>query len=178
MTPARWAYLAIGIFVAGIVLSFCSRRNGIEIGAQDQRIQTAATDVKELKLEKVIVDQVAEKEVAKSDRIRPERRAARAKVEIRGDTVIADEQTIVLPSVASLIRVDDRQGAQDSTSIHAQARSDTLANKLIAGLDVHVDLLEEAKRPRCSRKCGIAIGVVGTVGVVYVVVKVVAAIRH
>lgn len=166
-----------GALLLGVV-SFCSRRNGIAIGGQDQRITTAAADVKELRLEKVIVDQVAEEEVKKSDRIRPERRAARAKVQLRGDTVIADGQTIVLPSVVSLIRVDDRQGVQDSTSIRAKARSDSLGNVLVGGLDKHVDLLEEAKRPRCSRKCGVAIGVVGTVGAVVVVVQIVKLFRH
>lgn len=178
MTRRQIAALVVAGAVAIAVFGWCQKRSGISIGAQDQRIQTAAAGVQELKLEKVIVDQVAAEEVKKSDRIRPERRAARAKVEIRGDTVIADEQTIVLPSVASLIRVDDRQSAQDSTSIKAQARSDSLGKILVAGLDKHVDLLEEAKRPRCSRTCGIVIGTVGTVAVVYVVAKVVAAIRH
>lgn len=178
MTPARWAYLAIGILVAGGILSFCSRRDGIAIGAQDQRITAAAADVQELKLEKVIVDKVADAEVVKSDRIRTERRTARAKVELRGDTVIADGHAIELPSVSSLIRVDDRQGVQDSTSIDVKARSDSLGKILIAGLDKHVDLLEEAKRPRCSRKCGIAIGVGGTVAAVVVVAKIITAFRH
>jgi hypothetical protein len=90
---------------------------------------------------------------------------------LKGDTVIADGQTVVLPSVANLVRVADSRGEQDSTSLAKQ-------NLLIAGLDHHVDLLQEAKRPRCSTKCGIVIGTAATVTVVVIAVKIIRAVGH
>lgn len=146
------------------VAGWCIRRDGINRGAIDQRIQTSATEVKELKHDAVVV---RAQTIAK----RKEYHAARSKVELEGDTVVADGKTVELPSVASLIRVADAHSAQDSVD---QAKQDLL----VAGLDKRVNLLEEAKRPRCSMKCGVVVGTAGTIAVVYVVVKIIKAVGH
>jgi hypothetical protein len=156
----------VAILIAVAVFGWCQRREGQKVGAVDQEIKAAAVVVTARKA-------AAGVELKKSVAKRAEYHAARAKVELKGDTVIADGQSVFLPSVANLVKVADSRGEQDSTSIAKQ-------NLLIGSLDHHVDLLQEAKRPRCSTKCGIVIGTAATVTVVVVVAKVIqwAARRH
>lgn len=152
------------IVVAFGVFGFCQRREGQQLGAINQEIKASAIVVQAQKAEAGV-------EIKKSVAKRTEYHAARAKVELKGDTVIADGQAIVLPSVANLIKVADSRGAQDSTSLAKQ-------NLLIGSLDHHVDLLQEAKRPRCSTKCGIVIGTAATVTVVVIAVQIIKAVGH
>jgi hypothetical protein len=154
----------VALVVAVAVFGWCQRREGQQLGAINQEIKASAVVVQAQKVDAGV-------EVRKSVAKRTEYHAARAKVEIKGDTVIADGQTVVLPSVANLIKVADSRGAQDSTSLAKQ-------NLLIGSLDHHVDLLQEAKRPRCSTKCGIVIGTAVTVTVVVIAVKVLRAVSH
>lgn len=157
--------------VAGVVtllvvagFAFLIHRDGERQGAVKQELKVNAGHVQELRAAAVVV---RAKTVAK----RKEYRAARAKVVVKGDTVIADGKTVELPSVASLIRVADSRGAQDSTDMAKQ-------DLLIATLGQRVNLLERVKEPRCGRKCGIAIGVAGTGAVLYVAIRIIGAARH
>lgn len=156
------AGVAIAITVG--VFGWCQRREGQQLGAINQEIKASAVVVKAQRV-------AAGAEVKKSIAKKAEYHAARAKVELKGDTVIADGQTVVLPSVARLVKVADSRGAQDSASLAKQ-------NLLIAGLDHHVDLLQEARRPRCSTKCGVVIGTATTVTVVVIAVKILRAVGH
>lgn len=168
----------VAIAVVLLVLGWCRQREAFNAGRADQRLETNAGVVKELRTKAVVVDKAAAVEVKKSVAKRAEYHAARAKVEVKGDTVFADGKQIEMPSVTDLIRVADSRGDQDSTTIVKQAAQDT-ANKAINwGLGQRVDLLEEAKRPRCSRKCGVAIGVAGTAAVVVIAVKILRAVGH
>ena len=151
----------VAIAIAIAVFGWCQRREGQKVGAVNPELKANAVVVQAQKADVVV-------EVKKSVAKRKEYHAARAKVELKGDTVIADGQAVVLPSVADLVKVADSRGEQDSTSIAKQ-------NLLIASLDHRVDLLQEMKRPRCSRKCGVVIGVAGTAAVVYVAVRIIQA---
>lgn len=166
MTPSLWRKILAGavIAIAIGVFGWCQRRDGEKAGAVNQEIKASAIVVT---ARKAAVATELEKSVAK----RVEYHTARAKVELKGDTVIADGKTVELPSVASLITVADARGAQDSASLAKQ-------NLLVSSLDHHVDLLAEAKRPRCSTKCGIVIGTATTLTLVVVVSKIVRAISH
>lgn len=166
------------VVIAIAVFGWCQRREGVKTGALNQEIVTSTAAVKDLKLEAVVVDKAAQVEVKKSVAKRADYQAARAKVELKGDTVIADGQSIVLPSVAAALVKADTMSVEDSTAIAKQARSDTLKTVLVGALDHHVDLLEEAKRPRCSVKCGVVIGTVTTVAVVIIAVKIIRAVGH
>lgn len=168
----------VAIAIAVLVFGWCQRREGVKQGQLDQKITASAEKVEDLKLEAALVDADAKVEVKKAIAKRPEYRAARAKIEVKGDTVIADGQSVVLPSLADFVKVADSGHAQDSTAIDKQARSDTLQKVLVGALDDHVDLLQEAKRPRFGTKTGIAIGVVGTAAVVYVAVKIIRVLGH
>lgn len=159
-----WIVAGVGILIAFALFGFCERRAGKEEGAIKQEIKESAVVVKARKQESAI-------EVKKSVAKRAEYHAARAKVEVKGDTVIADGQTVVMPSVANLVKVADARGDQDSTSITKQ-------DLLVGALSDHVDLLQKEKSPRCGKKCGIVIGVVGTAGVVYVAVRIIKALAH
>lgn len=150
------------VLVALAVFGFCERRAGVKAGAVDQEIKASAIVVKAARAD---VDVELKKSIAK----RKEYHAARAKIQVKGDTVVADGQSVVLPAVAGFVRVADSRGDQDSTSIRKQ-------DLLVAATDHHVDLVQEMKKPRCGKNCGIAIGVVGTVGTVYVVFRVIDAI--
>jgi hypothetical protein len=156
--------VGVAIAIAVAVFGWCQRREGQQLGAINQEIKASAVVVQ---AERTGAGVEVKKSVAK----KAEYHAVRAKVELKGDTVIADGQTVVLPSVANLVRVADSRGDQDSTSLAKQ-------NLLIAGLDHHVDLLQEAKRPRCSTKCGIVIGTAATVTVVVIAVKIIRAVGH
>lgn len=155
--------IVVGLLVIVAVISLV-HRDGEKKGAVNQELKTNAAEVKDLRVAAVVVRKQSETKKA-------EYHAARAKVELKGDTVVADGKSIELPSVASLITVADARGAQDSVSL---AKQDTL----IAALGKRVDLLEEAKQPWCGRKCGIAVGAVGTVGLVYVAVRIIRAVGH
>jgi hypothetical protein len=154
----------VAIAIAVAVFGWCQRREGQKAGAINQEIRASAVVVQAQKAD-VAVD--LKKSVAK----RTEYHAARAKVEVKGDTVIADGQSIVMPSVANMVKVADSRGDQDSTSMRKQ-------DLLIAGLDHHIDLVEEMKKPRCSRTCGIVIGTAATVTVVVIAVKIIRAVGH
>lgn len=152
----------VAIAIAVLVFGWCQRREGQKVGAIDQEIHASAVVVKAQKADVAV-------EIKKSVTKRAEYHAARAKVELKGDTVVADGQTVVMPSVAAALVKADSMSAQDSTSIAKQ-------NLLVGALDHHVDLLQEAKRPRFGTKTGIAIGVVGTAAVVYLAVKIIKAV--
>jgi hypothetical protein len=154
----------VALVIAVVVFGWCQRREGVKVGAVNQEIKASAIVVT---AEKADVQVELKKSVAK----RTEYKAARAKVEIKGDTIFADGKEIEMPSVVGLIKVADARGAQDSTSMAKQ-------DLLVGALDHHVDLLEEAKKPRCSTKCGVVIGTVGTVAVVYVAIRIIKAVAH
>jgi hypothetical protein len=164
--------------IAVVVLAYCERRAGIQVGQVEQKIVASGERVKQLEAAVAAVDKETAVQVEKSTTKRTEYRAARAKVEVKGDSVIADGQRVDMPSVAAALIKGDAMGTQDSTAIREQARSDTLQHVLVGALDHHVDLLQEEKRPRFGTKTGIAIGVVGTVGVVYVAVRIIKAVAH
>src|SRR4051812_37474087 len=91
--------------IAIVAFGWCMRHEGEKRGAVDQKLEANAGQVKELKLEAVVVDRAAAIEVKKSVAKKAEYHAARAKVELKGDTVFADGKEVVLPSVAALIKV-------------------------------------------------------------------------
>lgn len=155
--------IAVGLLVIWAVIALV-HRDGEKKGAVRQELKANAVVVE---AEKADVATEVKKSVAK----RAEYHAARAKVVVEGDTVIADGKTVELPSVASLIRVADSRGAQDSASMAKQ-------DLLIGTLGKRVDLLEDTKQPWCGRKCGIAIGVGGTAAAVYIAVRIIKAVAH
>lgn len=178
LTPRRKIVAGVIAIAILAVVGFCIRRDGIRTGRENQAIAANEIVVKDLKAKGAVVDKAAAVDVKKSIAKKAEYHTARAKVEIKGDTVFADGRQIEMPSVVSLIKVADSRGAQDSTTIVKQAAQDT-ANKAINwGLGQRVDLLEEAKRPRCSRTCGIVIGTAATVTVVVIAVKIIRAVGH
>lgn len=167
----------VAIAILGVA-GWCIRRDSFNAGRVDQRLETSATAVKHLTIEKVVVDKAADVEVKKSIAKRPEYRAARAKIEIQGDSVFADGQRLELPSLADFVKVADARAGQDSTTIVKQAEARSKGDILVGALTSHVDLLQEVKKPRCSRKCGVVIGVAGTAVVVIIAVKIIQAVGH
>lgn len=154
----------IGLVVVIAVIALV-HRDGEKKGAVRQELKTNAAEVKQSKAEVVVAR-------AESEQKREVYHVARSKVVLEGDTVVADGKTVELPSVATLIKVADARGAKDSTSLAKQ-------DLLIATLGKRVDLLQQEKEPWCGRRCGITIGVAGTIGVAYVIVKVVLPlVRH
>jgi hypothetical protein len=164
MTSRTKIVAGVAVAIALAVFGFCERRAGQQIGAVNQELKASAIVVTAERADAVV-------EVKKSVAKRAEYNAARAKVELKGDTVIADGQSVVLPSVANFVKVADSRGVQDSTSLAKQ-------DLLVGGLDHHIDLLEEAKKPRCSTKCGLVIGAAVTVTVVVIAVKIIKAVGH
>lgn len=159
-----WILAGVVAAIALAVFGFCERRAGKQEGAVNQEIKASAVVVKARKADAAI-------EVKKSVTKRAEYNAARAKVEVKGDTVVADRQSAVMPSVAALVKVADARGSQDSTSIAKQ-------DLLVGALSDHVDLLQQEKKPRIGFKTGVALGVVATGVVVYVAVKIIKAVGH
>lgn len=167
MKPFTWPEkIAAGVIVclAIGVFAWLIHRDGEKKGALLQEIKASAVVVTAARSDVKV-------EALKSATKKAEYHAARAKVVLQGDTVIADGKSIDLPSVANLIRVADARGAQDSTSMAKQ-------NLLVGALDHHVDLVQELHAPRFGTKTGIAIGVVATVGVTYLAVKIIRAVAH
>lgn len=134
-------------------------------------------------------------------------RAAQAHVVLRGDTAIAgDTSQILLPEIASMIRITLDAGEQKDTTIAKQAATivqDSLTIKDQAGTigdlqatvaskdvviadhvesekkaDEQIATLEKQKNPRCSMKCGIAIGTAGALTIVTIAVKIIRAVGH
>jgi hypothetical protein len=169
--------IIVGLFVVAAVVALV-HRDGVKKGAVKQELKENAAVVKDLRAKAVVADKAAAVEVKKSVAKRAEYHAARAKVEVKGDTVFADGRQIEMPSVVALIKVADSRGDQDSTTISKQAAQDT-ANKAVDwGLGKRVNLLEHEKQPLCGRKCGIAIGVAGAGVVVIVAVHIINALGH
>jgi len=164
--------------LAVVLLAYCEKRSGIQIGQVEQKITASAEHVKHIEAAVAAVDRETKVEVARAATKRSDYHAARAKVQLKGDSVIADGQRVELPSVAAALAKADTMSRQDSTAIKAQARSDTLEHVLVGALNDHVDLLQEEKRPRCSATCGIVVGTVGTALVVVIAVKVIQALGH
>jgi hypothetical protein len=161
----RQKIIGAAVIIIGVALfGWCEKRSGIQSGALSQEIKASAVVVNARKADVAVQ---LKKSVAK----RAEYKAARAKVTVKGDTVIADGQSVVMPSVANLVKIADSRGEQDSTSMAKQ-------DLLVGALDHHVDLVQEMKKPRIGVKTGIAIGVVGTVAVVYIGVKIIKALGH
>jgi hypothetical protein len=166
------------VAIALVVFGWCEHRSGVKAGAVDQKLEANAVSVKQNRAAAVVVQKAADVEVKKSAIVRITYRAARAKVEVKGDTVISDGQSIVLPAVANLIKVSDTLAVQDSVTIEKTGASKAAVDSLVSSLDGRVDLLQEVKKPRIGMKTGIAIGVVGTVGVVYIGIKIIRALAH
>jgi hypothetical protein len=178
MKPFPHWRIAAGVVAIAVlaVCGWCIRRDGIAVGALDQKISAAADKSKIL--ERVIhqVDDSAKIEAQKSVAKKAEYHAARAKVRLEGDTVIADGQHAVMPSVTQLIKAADARGEQDSTTIVKEVDKSAARDSLIAAQGVHIDLLQEAKRPRFGTKTGFVVGAAATVGVIWVAVKIIKVV--
>lgn len=168
--------------VAAVVLlsvfGWCEHRAGVKVGALDQKIVASAARVKSIETAVAAADQETKVEVNKLVAKNADYRGARAKVELKGDTVIADGQSIVLPSVAAALVKADSLSIQVPPTVVKQTRSDSLNTVLVGALDHHIDLVEELHKPRIGVKTGIAIGVVGTAAVVVIAVKIIRAVAR
>jgi hypothetical protein len=171
-------FAGVGLAIAVAVFGFCERRAGVQVGALDQKIVASAARVKQTETAVAAADQETKVEVKKLVTKNADYQGARAKVELKGDTVVADGQSVVMPSVAAALVKADSLSVQVAPTVIKQTRSDSLQKVLAGALNDHIDLLQKEKKPRIGVKTGIAIGVVGTVGVVYIAVKIIRAIGH
>lgn len=177
--PLRTKIIAgVAIAIAVVVLAYCERRAGKSIGALSQKIVASSARVNEIETTVAAADAETRVEVKKLVTKNADYRGARANIELKGDTVVADGQRVELPSVVAALVKADSLSAQVPPTVVKQTRSDSLQNVLVGALDHHIDLLEEAKKPRIGVKTGVVIGVVVTVGVVYIGVKIIRAIGH
>jgi hypothetical protein len=184
--------LGLGVTIALAVAAWFVHRDGIAKGAVDQKLATNATAIvtsnKKTAVDSVAVvvaEKVADTAVKRSLAVRKTYNAARAKIVVKGDSVFVDGQSLELPSLADFVNVADSRVALDSTAIVKVVAADTSKSVMlsdnrvgIALRDERVDVLEDAKRPWCSVKCGVAIGVGTTVVVVVLAVKVIRAVSH
>lgn len=177
--PLRALIVAVvALAIAGLVLAYCERSAGRSIGALSQKIVASTARVKSI--ETAVAAAVADTKVETKKLVTKDAdyQGARAKVALKGDTVIADGESVVLPSVAAALVKADSLSVQVAPTVVKQTRSDSLQNVLFGAYREHVDLLQEEKKPRIGLKTGIAIGVVATVGVVYLGVKIIRALGH
>jgi hypothetical protein len=184
--------LALAIAIALAVGAWFIHRDGVAKGAVDQKLTTnaaaIATSNQVSSLDSavdVVAEKVADTAVKRSAAARAPYHAARSKIVIKGDSVFVDGQSLDLPSIADFVNVADSRAATDSTAIVKVAAADTTKAVRIsdyrAGITLRDDrngILEDAKRPWCSVKCGVAIGVTTTVVVVVIAVKILKAVSH
>lgn len=168
----------VAILLVVIFGAWWIHRDGEKAGAVDQEIKASAVVVTAAKADVAAARAAAKVEVAKLVTKRTDYRAARAKIEVKGDSVIADGQRVDMPSVAAAIARADTVSDQIPPTLAKETRSDTLQAVLAGALDHHVDLLQEEKKPRIGLKTGVAIGVVGTVAVVYIGIRIIRAVAH
>lgn len=164
--------------IALAVCGWCIRRDGIAIGKIGERVAETRRHVDELRSVVAAATKAADVEVKKSVAKRTEYRAARSKVEVKSDSVFADGQRLELPSVAALVKTSDAVVVQDSTTFVKQAAKDSVNLVFYKAVDAHDSALEREKEPWCGRKCGVAIGVGTTLGVVYAAVRIIRAVGH
>jgi hypothetical protein len=167
-----------GVVIVLAVCGWCIRRDGIKLGQVEQKIVASAERVKNIETAVATADQETKVETKKLVTKNADYRSARSKVEVKGDSVIADGQRLEMPSVALALTKADTLSNQVMPTVEKQARSDTLQHALVGALNDHVDLIQQEKRPRFGTKTGIAIGVVGTIAVVYIGVRIIQALGH
>jgi hypothetical protein len=119
-------------------------------------------------------DVETKKLVAKSE----DYRSARSKVEVKGDSVIADGARVELPSVASALVKADSLSVQVAPTVIKEAAKDSANLVFYKAVDAHDSALEKEKSPWCGKKCGITIGVAGTAAGVLLVAKVIHLVTH
>lgn len=160
------------------VCGWCIRQDGIATGKIGERVVESRKRVAELRPVVAAAAKAADVETKKLVTKNSEYRAARAKVEVKGDSVIADGQRVELPSVAAALVHADSLSVQVAPTVVKQAAKDSVNLVFYKAVDAHDSALEQEKEPWCGRKCGIAIGVGTTVGVVYVAVRIIRAVAH
>lgn len=173
-----WILAGAGLLIIFAVFGFCQRRAGKQEGAVNQKIVASAERVKSIEVAVDKADKAAGVETKKLVTKNADYRAARTKVETKGDTVISDGQTVVMPSAAAALKRADSLSAQVTPTVVEHARSDSLKTVLVGALSDHVDLLQQEKKPRIGFKTGVALGVVATGVTVYVAVRIIKALAH
>jgi hypothetical protein len=164
----------VAVIVALAVCGWSLRRSGIAIGKLGERVVETRRHVDELRPVVAAAAKAADVETKKLVAKNSDYRAARAKVEVKGDSVIADGQRVELASVAAALVRADSLSIQVAPTVVKQAAKDTANLVFYHAVDAHDSALEQEKEPWCGRKCGVAIGVGTTVGVVYVAVRIIA----
>ncbi|MFL5481126.1 MAG: hypothetical protein ACJ8AK_02970 [Gemmatimonadaceae bacterium] len=169
--------------VAAIIIlaacGWCIRRDGVKAGELGEKIAATAEKAKQLEAALAAANESADVETQKLVAKDSDYRAARSKVETKGDSVIADGKRVELPSVVAALVKADSLSIQVPPTVVKEAAKDTLQNLLVGTLNDHVDLLEQKKEPRFGTKTGVVIGVVGTTVAVYItyrVIKIIAAV--
>jgi ElaB/YqjD/DUF883 family membrane-anchored ribosome-binding protein len=168
----------IAIIIMLFVVGWCERRTGVAIGKIGEKV--AETGALVDRLEPVVAaaakaaDVETKKLVAKSE----DYSSARSKVEVNGDSVIADGQRVELPSVASALVKADSLSVQVAPTVIKEAAKDSVNLLFYKAVDAHDSALEKEKSPWCGKKCGITIGVAGTAAGVLLVAKVIHLVTH
>ena len=189
LTPKVYAYIAGVLLILGLIVG--AYRRGKAIGETDAKVHQLDSLVRSsdnlVTADKAVADKavkkadssemVAKAAVVASGRKKARADSARERVLVVGDSV----DGVPLPDVANLIRVTDSARAQDAFTIELQlitiAQKDsaiTALNQLVSDLtqgvkirDEEIGVLKKAKRPRFGFKTGVVVGVLASVGAVF-----------
>jgi hypothetical protein len=156
-------------------------RRGLERGGQKEKL--AALDTRSTAGRKQIsIDSSTSIKVRKvAAPIKARARAARAEIRITpgSDTIyVAGELPTVSPGIVREIALSDSSHSADSAIIAADSAEKLSLRSQLSRSDSAAAVLRAMKIPRCSAKCGAAIGAGGTLVVLEIARRIVVARRR
>lgn len=192
------ALLLIGVYTLAVYATGCHNGADAENAASELHradsarvaaIQLAhAASVRVAAAKHVVVEQKADAApaIARSDSLRQVVRAV-------DETTLAVVRSLGMPPLVAVVppEVVEERAADSSAIAHLTvvvAVQDTLiavqddrhtADSVALGAANHeIDVIKKQKQPRCGKKCGIAIGVVATVGTVFLAGRAADVVRY
>jgi hypothetical protein len=173
VTRAAIRYTAYGIIAAALFASACGfalYRRGLERGGQTEKV--AALDLRsKTGRAQISIDSV--KVVVEEKKLAPviaRSHAARRELTITpgSDTIyVAGEMPTVSPGIVKVIATQDTTIEVQASVIAARSAESSSLRSQLWRSDSTTAVLRDMKTPRCSARCGVAIGAAAVIAIVF-----------